>query len=70
MVNEKVFILFLFQSMIIIVIDVYVSLVALRLLFDCENVFVCDIEGQHPASTHGDAMHTISISFALKSWTL
>ena len=43
MVNEKVCILFVFESLIIIMVDVYVCVLALRLLFDYENVFVCDV---------------------------
>ena len=42
MVNDKVFIPFLFGSMIIIVVDVYVCFVAMWLLFGSGNVFVCD----------------------------
>ena len=42
MVNEEVFIVFMFQSLIIIIVDVYVNLLAFRLLFDYENVCVCD----------------------------
>ena len=38
---------------ITIVACVYVCLMALRLLFDYENVFVCDIERKQPASTGG-----------------
>ena len=70
MVNEKVFDVFLFQWMIIILVNVYACLVVLRLLLDYENVFVCYIERQQPASTQDDAMQTLSISFATKSWTL
>ena len=43
MVNEEVFVEFRFQSLIIIMVDVYVCVLALRLLFDYENVFVCDV---------------------------
>ena len=42
MVNDKVFIPFLFGPMIIIVVDVYVCFVAIWLLFGYGNVFVCD----------------------------
>ena len=52
---------------IIIVLCVYVCLVALRLLFDCENVSVCDIERKQSASTQDDTMHTLSISLAMRS---
>ena len=42
LVNGKLCILFLFESLITIMVNVYVSLLAMRLLFGDENVFVCD----------------------------